>query len=256
MSSSFRDHFSKQAEQYSRHRPVYPGELFDYLAGLAPGRVLAWDCGTGNGQAAIELAKRFDRVIATDASAEQIKNAFAASGVEYRCEPAEATSIPSGSVDLVTVGTAVHWFEFDPFYAEVRRVSKPGGILAVWTYHLPRIESGVDEWLENFFRRTLAGAWPERIAYLDERYRTLPFPFEEIRPRPISMTSRWDFACFVGFLASWSGTRHFCESNGEKAFERVIASAAPLWGKPGLQRVITWDLYFRIGKVFPVGKNS
>lgn len=130
----FRDYFSAQAQQYARHRPQYPGELFDYLASLAPAHECAWDCGAGNGQAYVELARYFQRVIATDASEEQIQNAFPHERVDYRVEEAEKASIPGNSVDLVTVGTAVHWFDFDPFYAEVRRVGKPGAVLAVWIH--------------------------------------------------------------------------------------------------------------------------
>ena len=250
MTRAFRDHFSKQAERYSKHRPAYPDDLFDYLVGLAAHRELAWDCGTGNGQAAVKLAQRFDRVIATDASAEQIRHAVPSARVEYRAEPAERTSIAPGSVDLTTVGTAVHWFEFEPFYAEVRRVSREGAILAVWTYHLPSVNPALDAWLEGYFRKTLAGYWPDRIAYLDERYRTIPFPFEEVPPKQFSMTTRWDFECFEGFLASWSGTMAFCDRNGDEAFRRVMAEAAAAWGHRRTQRLITWTLYCRIGKVF------
>lgn len=250
MKGAFRDHFSKQAERYSKHRPAYPDALFDYLAALARERKLAWDCGTGNGQAALKLARRFERVIATDASAEQIRHAVPADGVEYRAESAERTSLEPKSVDLVTVGTAVHWFEFEAFYAEVRRVSREGGILAVWTYHLPAINSSVDKWLDEYFRKTLAGYWPDRIAYLDERYQTIPFPFEEIPTKPFSMSARWDFKCFEGFLASWSGTMAFCEKNGEEAFRRVMQRAATAWGERRILRPITWTLYCRVGKVF------
>ena len=127
----FRDFFSSQSKEYAKHRPGYPEAMFDYLASLAPSREFAWDCGTGNGQAALALVERFQHVIATDASAVQIENAFPHERIEYRIEPSEKTSIPANSVDLITVGTAVHWFDFDPFYAEVRRVGKPDAILAV-----------------------------------------------------------------------------------------------------------------------------
>jgi hypothetical protein len=70
---SFKDHFSKQAEDYAKFRPRYPHELFEYLGTLAPSRQLAWDCGTGNEQAAIALAAVFDHGIATDASEKQTR---------------------------------------------------------------------------------------------------------------------------------------------------------------------------------------
>jgi SAM-dependent methyltransferase len=245
----FRDHFSAQAKEYARHRPVYPEKMFDFLASLTPARDLAWDCGTGNGQAALALADRFQRVIATDASAAQIQSAFPHDRIEYRVEPSEYTTIPAGTVDLITVGTAVHWFDFEPFYAEVRRAGKANAILAVWTYHLPVIEAGIDKWLEAFYRVTLADYWPERIRYLDQRYRTLPFPFDEIQPPDFEMGATWDLDKLAGFLASWSAVRKFVELHGEMAFEEQMKELNRAWGKRTVQREIRWPLHFRIGKI-------
>lgn len=245
----FRDFFSAQAKGYARHRPLYPEAMFDYLASLAPARELAWDCGTGNGQAALALADRFQRVIATDASAAQIESAFPHERIEYRVEPSEYTTIPSGTVDLITVGTAVHWFDFDPFYAEARRAGKADGILAVWTYHLPVIEPEIDRWLERFYRETLADYWPERIRYLDQRYRTLPFPFEEIQPPDFEMEATWDLDNLTGFLASWSAVRKLVEVRGKKAFAGQARELKRMWGWKTKRREIRWPLHFRIGKL-------
>ncbi|MFL7868626.1 MAG: class I SAM-dependent methyltransferase [Anaerolineales bacterium] len=247
----FRDYFSQQAREYAQHRPRYPEAMFDYLASLAPSNELVWDCGTGNGQAALALANRFQRVIATDASAEQIASAFPHERIEYRIEPSEYTTIPSGTVDLITVGTAVHWFDFEPFYAEVRRVGKANSILAVWTYHLPVIEPEIDRWLEHFYRVTLADYWPERIHYLDLRYRTLHFPFAEIEPPAFEMEANWELNSLIGFLGSWSAVRKLIKDNGKKAFVDQIKELERLWGKKSSQREIRWPLHFRIGKVSP-----
>lgn len=243
----FRDYFSSQAKEYAQHRPTYPPALFNYLASLAPSKELAWDCGTGNGQAALALAERFQRVIATDASAAQIANAFSRKKIEYRIEPSEKTTISSNSVDLITVGVAIHWFDFDPFYTEVRRVGKSGAILAAWTYHLAVIEPEIDRWLEHFYRETLNGFWPERIQYLDQRYQTLPFPFEEIQPPKFEMEAIWDLNNLVGFLGSWSAVRKLVESKGEQAFGDQIEELERLWGEISDKRKIRWPLHFRIG---------
>ena len=245
----FQDHFSGQAKEYAQHRPRYPEAMFKYLASLAPSRELAWDCGTGNGQAALALADRFQRVIATDASAAQIESAFPHERIEYRVEPSEHTTMPSGTVDLITVGTAVHWFDFDPFYAEVRRVSKPNAVLAVWTYHLPVIEPEIDGWLECFYRETLADYWPERIRYLDQRYETLPFPFEEIHPPEFEMETVWSLENLIGFLASWSAVRKLVEVRGEVAFIEQARELERIWGKQPTKRKVHWPLHFRVGKV-------
>lgn len=245
----FRDYFSLQSKEYARHRPSYPDAMFDYLASLVPSKELAWDCGTGNGQAALALAGRFKRVIATDASTSQIENAFPHKRISYRVEQSEKTTISSNSVDLITVGTAVHWFDFNLFYAEVRRVSKPGGILAVWTYSFPIIEPEIDRWLEDFYWKTLSGFWPERIHYLEERYKTLPFPFEEIQPPEFEMEATWSVDDLIGFLASWSAVRKLVQAQGKVAFEGPVKELERIWGKQTKERAIRWPLYFRIGKV-------
>src|SRR5688572_32236344 len=141
----FEDHFSKQSGQYAQYRPQYPDEIYAYLASITVGHSLAWDCGTGNGQAAIGLARYFDKVYATDASAEQIALAYANDKVDYRVEPAEQVSLGASSVDLVTVAVAIHWFNFDEFYREVKRVLKPDGIIAAWTYSLTEISPEIDQ---------------------------------------------------------------------------------------------------------------
>jgi SAM-dependent methyltransferase len=248
---TFEDHFSEQAKLYAQSRPTYPPALFAYLASLAPARDLAWDCGTGNGQAALELAEHFRQVVATDASAEQIENAFPHERVTYRVEAAEETSFAPHSVDLTTVGTAVHWFDFDAFYAEVRRVTKPGGVLAVWTYHLAIVEPAVDDLLERYYRQTLAGYWPERIRYLEERYRTLPFPLTEIDPPPFEMEADWDLNALLGFLNSWSATRRFLESEGRHPLVPLKDKLQEAWGDPEQKRHVRWPLHFRIGRVSP-----
>ncbi len=192
MISTFEDHFSKWAQDYARYRPTYSGELFDYLAALSPSRTLAWDCGTGNGQAARELARRFDRVLATDASAGKIAQAAAQDSIEFRVERAEDVELQPSSVDLITAAQAVHWFDLESFYRVVRRIARPGGILAVWMYHLPAITPSIDKALDEYYTRVVAGYWPERFHYVDERYQTLPFPFDEIRSPEFIMLTDWN----------------------------------------------------------------
>ena len=150
--SNFEDHFSKQSETYAQYRPQYPDEIYAYLASISPGLSLAWDCGTGNGQAAIGLAKYFDKVHATDASAEQISRAYPHEKVDYHVEPAEHVSLSNSSTDLVTVAVAIHWFNFDKFYREVKRVLRANGILAAWTYSLTEISSEIDLLIEDYYK--------------------------------------------------------------------------------------------------------
>jgi SAM-dependent methyltransferase len=245
---SFEDHFSRHSEQYAQYRPQYPEEIYAYLASLAPARSLAWDCGTGNGQAAVGLARYFDSVHATDASADQISAAYPHERVQYRVEPAEHVSLDDSSVDLVTVAVAIHWFDFDKFYREVRRVLKPGGILAAWTYHLPEISAEVDPLLEQYYRQILSGYWPERIHYLEERYKTIPFPFEEILPPSFVMEADWTLTQLAGFLDSWSATQRYKAQQGQHPLERIWDRLLAAWGKENQVRRVCWRLHFRIGR--------
>ena len=245
---SFEDHFSKHSEQYAQHRPHYPDEIYAYLASLAPGNALAWDCGTGNGQAAIGLAKYFAKVHATDASAEQIARVYAHEKVDYRVEPAEHVSLDASSVDLVTVAVAIHWFNFDEFYREVKRVLKPRGILAAWTYSFPEISPEIDPLINHYYFEILAGYWPERIHYLEEEYKTIPFPFEEIVSPPFAMEVNWNLVQFAGFLDSWSATQRYKAQKSHHPLDILWDQLLAAWGGENEPRLIRWPLYFRIGR--------
>ena len=247
--SDFEDHFSNIAHQYATYRPQYPDELFDYLASISPGRQLAWDCGTGNGQAAQELAKHFNRVIATDASPDQIAQAIPHERIDYRVERVEEVRIEDGSVGLVTVATAVHWFDLEPFYQVVRRVGRPDGIIAVWMYYLPVIDPSIDRIVEHYYGDVLAGYWPERFHYMAERYQTLPFPFDELNPPEFEMQAEWELGRLVGFLDSWSATRRYQKDRGQNPINIIWRDLSELWGEPGQRRTIRWPLYLRVGRV-------
>jgi ubiquinone/menaquinone biosynthesis C-methylase UbiE len=178
---SFKDHFSAQAADYAKFRPGYPRELFNYLASIAPGRQLAWECGTGNGQAAVALASVFDRVIATDASEKQITNAEPHERVEYRVAPAEDSGIESETLDLIMVAQALHWFDLERFYAEARRVLKVNGVLAASAYNLLHIEPTVDEIVNRYYYEVVGPFWPPERKLI-EQFANLPFPFHKIDP--------------------------------------------------------------------------
>lgn len=246
---TFRDHFSRLAESYARYRPQYPPELFAYLAEQSPGRDLAWDCGTGSGQAAVQLAGFFAHVHATDASPEQIAQAKPHPLVSYHVERAEAVSLPPASADLVTVAVAVHWFDHDPFYTEVRRVLKPGGLIAVWTYQLPSIEPEVDAVIQRYASEILKGCWPERIRYVDEHYRTLPFPFTELEPPAFKIQSTWSLEQLAGFLSSWSAAQIYLDQNGAHPLEAVYPELERAWGDVQQAHPLHWPLHLRVGRV-------
>ena len=248
---NFKDHFSKQATDYAKYRPGYPQELFAYLASLCRERATAWDCGTGNGQAALHLREHFQIVIATDPSEKQIKNAVPHERIFYQISRAEKTAIKSNTIDLITVAQAIHWFDFPEFYKEVRRVSKPGGILAVWCYGLLKVSAEIDAAINQFYNDTVGAYWPPERKWVDENYRTLPLPFQETTSPPFFMSDNWNLLEMLGYLNTWSAVQYFINANGFNPVEKLIERLQPLWGMESQKRKITWPLHLRIGKVQP-----
>jgi len=186
----FKDHFSRHAASYAGHRPDYPAALFDYLAARAGAHELVWDVATGNGQAAHGLVRHFARVSATDASAEQIREAMPHPRITYRVAPAEASGLEPASVDLITVAQALHWFDLPRFYTEARRVLRPGGLIAMWCYHLMSVSTEVDRVLEHFYADTIGPDWPPERRLVEDGYRSLEFPFAEIQDAPFFSIER------------------------------------------------------------------
>lgn len=249
MSANFKDHFSGHAADYRAFRPTYPPELFAFLARVAPAHELAWDCGTGSGQAAVPLAEHFDRVFATDASAEQLKNAEPHPKVEYVVAPAEACPQPGGAVDLVTVAQALHWFDLDRFYAEVRRACKSGGLLAVWTYDLHTVGAAVDAVLERLQSEFVGPYWPPERAIVDAGYRTIPFPFDEVSAPAFELTADWNLPTLVGYMNTWSATKRFEKAKGFSPLEQLAAAFGAAWGDLSTVRTVRWKLTLRLGRV-------
>ncbi|MBX9625713.1 MAG: methyltransferase domain-containing protein [Gemmataceae bacterium] len=249
MSEPFHDHFSGHAPDYRLYRPAYPTGLFAWLAEAAPGRDLVWDCGTGSGQAAVGLAEHFGKVVATDASAEQVANAEPHPRVEYRVAPAERCPLADHAADLVTVAQALHWFDRDRFYAEVRRVAKPGGLLAVWTYDLHSVNPAVDVVLDRLQNEFVIPYWPPERVLVGAGYKTLPFPFPEVAAPAFEMTADWDLARMVGYMNTWSATKRFIKAHGFNPLDRLAADFNAAWGDPATVRTVRWAFYLRAGRV-------
>lgn len=247
-SSSFPDHFSGHATDYARYRPDYPDALFEWLARISPARRLAWDCATGNGQAAAALALRFGKVVATDASALQVRQAIPAPGVLYLVAAAEAAPIASASVDLVTVAQALHWFDRPRFWAEAERALAPSGAIAVWYYDLLHVTPEVDAVVRRLYSDIVGPYWPPERALVEAGYGGLEFPFDEIAAPLFQMEKRWSLADLTGYLGTWSATRRYIEARREDPLRHIEGSLAAAWGDPASERPALWDLHLRVGR--------
>jgi SAM-dependent methyltransferase len=249
MSQPFKDHFSGVAGRYADFRPHYPAALFDYLATIVPGTSTVWDCAAGSGQATLDLAARFEKVIATDASREQIASAKLHPKVKYRVAPAEQSGLPDGSVSLVTVAQALHWFDLERFYAEVRRVLKPGGVLAVWAYGITQVEDEtVNQLAQDFYANVVGDYWPPERKLVEDSYRSISFPFAEISPPFFQMEAQWTMHQLLGYFGTWSATNRFIKAMGFNPLEPLAAGLSRVWGDVNLPRSVTWPLALRVGR--------
>jgi ubiquinone/menaquinone biosynthesis C-methylase UbiE len=242
-----KDNFSHQSDKYLLYRPSYPAELFSFLISQLHNRNTAWDCGTGNGQIAAELVKYFDKVYATDISAQQIENAALQQNVIYSMQPAEATNFAASAFDLITVAQAIHWFDFEKFYTEVKRVAKPQAIIAVIGYGLIKTFDEADAVIEHFYFNTLGSFWDAERKYIDENYLTIPFPFQEVKTPQFSNELNWNFEHMIGYLGTWSAVKHYTKAKGENPINLIEQKLKQCWGSE--TRKVKFDILLRIGKV-------
>jgi SAM-dependent methyltransferase len=247
--TSFKDHFSGHAAIYRDARPTYPPALFAWLAATAPDRALALDCGCGNGQATVALAEHFTRVIGADPSANQIAGAAPRANIEYRAEPAEHSSLASASASLVTIAQALHWFDHDRFYAEARRVLKPGGVIAAWTYAGCNTgDAAIDRIVWHLYTELVGPYWPPDRRHVEAGYATLPFPFVEIVAPALPMTAHWTLDHLLAYFRSWSATQRYIKERDDDPVALIEPDLCTAWGDPARPREIRWRFHVRAGR--------
>jgi ubiquinone/menaquinone biosynthesis C-methylase UbiE len=207
---------------------------------------LVWDCATGSGQAAVELANVFEQVIATDASGKQVANAEQHPRVEYRIATAEESGLESNTADLITVAQALHWFDLARFEAEARRVAKAAGIVAAWAYKFATVSPAIDALVSRYYSDIVGSYWPaERV--LVEKFEELPFRFEGIETPPFEMMAEWKVEQLLGYLGTWSATQRFMVAEQRDPLEQIEEELRAAWGE-NVRRVV-WPLTVRVGRV-------
>jgi SAM-dependent methyltransferase len=246
---SFKDHFSARSADYAAYRPTYPPALVDYLAGLCAATDVALDAGCGTGQLSVLLAERFEHVIATDASAQQIESAEAHGSVEYRVAPAERSGLPDASVDLVVAAQAAHWFDLPAFYGEARRVGKPGAVLALVTYGVIRADPDIDATVQHFYKHVVGPYWPPERRHVEEGYRSFAFPFDEWTAPPLAIEVQWTASDLIGYADTWSAVRGAEKALGRAPIETFRRDLMQAWGDPHHHRTIRFPLSLRVGRM-------
>jgi ubiquinone/menaquinone biosynthesis C-methylase UbiE len=246
MTQQPKNYFQQGAEAYNKFRPSYPPELIAYVSSISSKHSIAWDCATGNGQAAVLLADYFSTVIATDASSTQIQKATKTSGVHYQVATAEHSGIQKNSIDLITVAQAFHWFNQASFTTEARRVLKDKGVIAIWTYNLLSVEKPIDALLQHFYTDIVGEYWPKERRLVEEGYKNIHLPFSEIKPPTFNMTAKWDFEQLLGYLATWSASKEYQRVLNRNPMDKIHDKLLEKWGPPEGTRTITWPLSLKV----------
>ncbi|KAJ0040389.1 hypothetical protein Pint_27399 [Pistacia integerrima] len=254
--------FDKQAKLYVDARPTYPSEWYSMLASHTTLHCLAWDVGTGNGQAAFGVAEHYEQVVATDVSEDQLENALPHPRVRYLHTPLslsddELVTLIGGenSVDLVTGAQAVHWFDLPKFYTIINRVlRKPGGVIAVWGYKGFEVSPTFNALMKKFYETTIP-YWNQNAQSLFDGYKDLPFPFESVglgfegQPLELDMPKELSLEGFLRMLRSWSAINSALEQGVDLLSESVVKEFEGVWGGSHLIRTVTYKAFMLVGKV-------
>lgn len=241
--------FSRNAGDYARYRPRYPAALFEFLAARTPDRRRAWDCATGNGQAALGLAPYIDLVVASDASREQLAVAEPHPRVRYVRGRGEEAPLAAGSCALITVAQALHWLDLDRFFAEVRRIARPGGVFAAWSYSDLTVAPEVDAVVNRFYAETVGPYWLPERRLVDEGYAGVPFPFVELQTPPFEIRVEWALADLLGYIDTWSAVSRYREARGRDPMPELEREVAARWGDRAMRHTVRWTLHVRLGRI-------
>jgi len=251
--AQFKDYFSKQADDYAKYRPHYPEALFEYLATQVRDCQAAWDCATGNGQVALALTPHFQQIYATDASEKQISHAFHHDKIKYYVAVAEQVPLENHSIDLITVAAAVHWFmNIEQFYREVKRVSKPGAIIALWCYlycHFLPEEEHLNQICSNFLTTVVDQLRDQKIELILQKYQTIDFPFSELKTPTFTMEARWNMEEFMGYLHTLYTIKKLIAVQSHEPILEFSNRLVKAWGDPGRKILVQWPLHVRIGRI-------
>lgn len=244
-----KDLFSNQANAYVKYRPGYPKELFEYIISFVKNKTTAWDCATGNGQAAAVLSEYFEKIIATDISEAQLQNAVQKDDISYQISPAEKTPFPDNSFDLITVATAYHWFDHKAFYKEATRVGKKDCVVAIWAYtSLILNDKNLNSIYQHFYQKIIKSYWEPERRYVDEQYETIPFDFKPLPSKKFQSNYQWTKDQFKGYIETWSAVQKYKKLNGESPLLQIAEELGHTWTDKEIKE-INFSIHLRMGRI-------
>lgn len=245
-----KDLFSSHSADYAMFRPGYPPVLFEYLRGITATKERAWDCATGTGQVAGELASFFEQVYATDISLNQLSQAIQKSNIHYTKQRAESTGFPDDYFDLLTVGQAIHWFNLEDFYAEAKRVLKKDAVIAVFGYALFKSNPETDKIIQNFYEKIIGPYWEPERRFIEEKYQSIPFPFREISTPQFELEQQWSLERLIGYLNTWSAVKSYEKETSSNPVKLIQKDLLETFGDLGK---LKFPIILRVGKTDKTG---
>ena len=242
------DLFSEKSDLYALARPTYPQELYNFLESCVDKKNKVWDCATGNGQAAVALSEIFGEVQATDLSEQQIAHAVRKDNIHYSVQSAEHTNFQDNYFDLITVAQAIHWFDYEKFWPEVKRVLKPGGVFAAWGYDWCRIRADIDEVISDYILKVIEPFWATQNQLVWNGYKDIDFPFRKIPAPKIEMNQYWNLTQLLNYMSTWSATRLCIKSIGPEFFEIATDRIKSVWGDIEMVKEVKMDVHIYVGR--------
>jgi ubiquinone/menaquinone biosynthesis C-methylase UbiE len=149
-------------------------------------------------------------------------------------------------MDAITVCQALHWLDQPKFFAEAARVLGRKGVLVVSVYSDPELENlAVNPILQHYNKAVVGQYWPPERKMVDEQYRSVKFPFEELPVPRLVMERQWNLEQLVGYLRSWSATVRYIDAMGSDPTEEFRSALAERWGDPQQSQRIIWPFTIR-----------
>jgi SAM-dependent methyltransferase len=244
-----KDLFSEQSKIYAQFRPTYPQELFDYVLSFVREKKCAWDCATGNGQAAIILADNFEKVEASDISEAQINNALKKQNINYHVCSEEETPFTDNYFDLITVAQAYHWLNWKKFHDEAIRVGKQNSVIAIWTYNLLICDDeNVNSIIKHFYRDITGPYWDYERRYVDNGYATVDFNFDHLPPKNFEANFTWNREQLKGYFKSWSAVRKYMNEHQQNPVDIIEKDMDAIWPL-NEEKQIRFPIFLRLGRI-------
>lgn len=241
--------FNQESDKYFLNRPRYPLELYRLTRDNCRKRDTAWDCACGNGQVSIDLIPYFSKIEATDINENQLKNSFNDSRISYSLQNSEVTNFPALYFDAVCVAQALHWLDTEKYFAEVKRVLKPGGLFACWGYSFFHVNEEIDTVIRSRLLERIDPYWSAQNRILHNRYRDIAFPFRKLNLPEIKMAVQWNLNQLLAYLETWSAVKLYREKEQKNIIEELRPLLLQKWDS-NENREISMDFFYYMGIIY------